>query len=153
MPWVCPVNPHVLRKTVTQPSAALEEASSEITNQVEIRIFDDDTHTYEPNTFGPPDININMTTKEGFNRPLVDALRWAAARYQPAKVEDLASQRSRGLVVLAESTSLLILNSLEWLLESGFSFVNSCVCVCENIYAGTGSSSGSLVFPSRFQER
>jgi len=116
MPWVRPVDPHVLHETVVQLfcSAASEEVSLEITNQVEIRIFDVDTHTPETTTAEPPNIN----TSEGFNRPLVDALRRAAARHQPVEVKDPASQSSRGLV--AHAGSLYLIADLYRLLERGF---------------------------------
>jgi folylpolyglutamate synthase/dihydropteroate synthase len=115
MPWVRPVDPHVLRETVVQlfRSVAPEEASS---NQVEIRIFDNDTNSPEANTSELPDININ--TSEGFYRPLLDALRWAAARHRPVGAEDPASQPSRGLVVLAGS--LYLVADLYRLLEGRF---------------------------------
>ena len=52
MPWVRPVDPQILREMVVQlfGSAAPKETLLEITNQVEIRMFDDDTHTREFNT-------------------------------------------------------------------------------------------------------
>ena len=61
MPWVRPVDPHILRETSVQlfRSAVPEEAPLEITNPVEIQIFDDDTRTPEINTSEPPNININ----------------------------------------------------------------------------------------------
>jgi hypothetical protein len=113
MPWLRPVDPQVLHKMVVQlfHSAAPEEASLEITNLVEIRTFDDDTHTPEINTSEPPDINIS----EGFNFPFVDALNCAAARHRPVEVEDPSR---RGLVVLARS--LYLVGNFYRLLEGGF---------------------------------
>jgi folylpolyglutamate synthase len=116
MPWVRPVDPRVLRETVTQlfrPASLKQGAPSDIPNEfkdVEIRIFENDTN--DTNTPEPPHIN----TSEGFNRPLVDALRWAAARHRPAEAEDPASHR--GLVVLAGS--LYLVADLYRLLEGGF---------------------------------
>jgi len=118
MPWVRPVGPHVLHETVVQlfRSTVPDEASLDITNLVEIRIFDDDTHTPETNTPEPQNININTSITKGIYHPLFDALRWAAARHRPAEAEDLASQR-RGLVVPVGS--LYLLADLNRLLEGG----------------------------------
>jgi len=82
MPWVRPVGPHVLHETVVQlfRSTVPDEASLDITNLVEIRIVDDDTHTPETNTPEPQNININTSITKGIYHPLFDALRWAAAR-------------------------------------------------------------------------
>ena len=112
MPWVRPVDLRVLHETVMQlfRTAAPEQASLEITNLVEIRTFNDDTRTSEINTSEPPNINIS----EGFNRPLVDTLHWAAARHRPVEVEDPSH---RGLVVLAGS--LYLVADLYRLLEGG----------------------------------
>ena len=107
MPWVRSVDPRVLRETVVQlfsDAPPLEgEASLDITNKAEIRIFDNDTSV----------VNTSELT-EGYSRPLVDAVRWAAARHQAT--ENL--QSPRGLVVLAGS--LYLVADLYQLLEGGF---------------------------------
>ena len=107
MPWVRHVDPRVLRETVVQLFSSMPPleggASLDITNKVEIRIFDNDTSV----------VNTSELT-EGYNRPLVDALRWAAARHQ---VTD-NPQSPRGLVVLAGS--LYLVADLYRLLEGGF---------------------------------
>ena len=120
MHWVRLVDPHILRETSVQlfRSAVPEEAPLEITNPVEIQIFDDDTHTPEINTSEPPNINTNTTMTGGINRLLVDALRWATTRHRPGEAEDPASQPSRRLVVLMGS--LYLAADLYRLLEGEF---------------------------------
>ena len=107
MPWVRSVDPRVLRETVVQlfsDAPPLEgEASLDITNKVEIRIFDNGTSL----------VNTSELT-EGYSRPLVDALRWAAARHQATDIP----QSPRGLVVLVGG--LYLVADLYRLLEGGF---------------------------------